>query len=422
MKKFFLIAFLLLLTLSTTITAQDNVLHVDAATTLHEISPYIYGANHGPSFSFSADMFPQAGESGVTFLRFPAGRWGDTNDIRPEQIDLFILQTKIVGAEPSIHVRLEGGTPEQAAELVRYANIEKEYDIQYWAIGNDPNLFEDYSVEQLNIEWRAIAEAMLEVDPDILLLGPEISQYPPTPDDYHAPLREWVRSFVEANGDLVDIVTIHRYPFPQGQATTTIEDLRRNTVEWDTIIPDVREIVREAAGRDIPIGVTEFNSHWSNTGGGEATMASFYNAIWMGDVLGRMIKNDVEIGAMFTFATSGGQGDWGLIAGLDVRPMYYTYQIFQRFGTTLVESEHSDPDTPIYAALHEDGSLRVIVINLAPDEKTKTLEIAGFTASGDAEVWRFDAETKGEMIGTEAVGDTITLPGQSITLYILSGE
>ena len=28
--------------------------------------------------------------------------------------------------------------PEQAAELVRYVNIEKKYGVEYWAIGNEP--------------------------------------------------------------------------------------------------------------------------------------------------------------------------------------------------------------------------------------------------------------------------------------------
>jgi hypothetical protein len=406
--------------------AQDapvSVLRVDAANALHEISPYVYGANHGPSFSFPTDMFPEAGASGITFLRFPAGRWGDENNIRPEQLDLFIIQCEIIGAEPSVHVRLENGTPEQAAELVRYANIEKGYDITYWAIGNEPNLFRDYSIEQLNTEWRAIAEAMLAVDPDIILMGPEISQYPPTPDDYHAPLREWVRAFVVANGDLVDIVTIHRYPFPQGQDVTTIEGLRRNTVEWDFIIPDLRAVVQEAAGRDIPVAVTEINSHWSNSGGGEAGMDSHYNAIWLGDVLGRLIKHDVEIVALFTFATTGNQGSWGLINGYNLRPTYYTYQLYQRFGTQLVESESNDADLTIYAALGEDGSLRLIVINLADDAKTAALVIDGFEAgNAAAEVWRFDPTVNGEQIESETLGKSITLPGQSITLYILAAN
>ncbi len=38
-------------------------------------------------------------------------------------------------------MRLLDGTPEKAAELVRYTNIEKKYGVVYWSIGNEPNLF-----------------------------------------------------------------------------------------------------------------------------------------------------------------------------------------------------------------------------------------------------------------------------------------
>ena len=48
-----------------------------------------------------------------------------------------------VGATAIFHVRLLDRTLEQAAEMVRYTNIEKKYNVQYWAIGNEPTLFND---------------------------------------------------------------------------------------------------------------------------------------------------------------------------------------------------------------------------------------------------------------------------------------
>jgi hypothetical protein len=55
-----------------------------------------------------------------------------------------------LGAEPSISVRLHGGTPEAAAELVRYTNIEQGYAVRYWSIGNEPSLYRDYDTETYN--------------------------------------------------------------------------------------------------------------------------------------------------------------------------------------------------------------------------------------------------------------------------------
>jgi alpha-L-arabinofuranosidase len=47
-----------------------------------------------------------------------------------------------VGATVMFSVRLLDGTPEQAAEMVRYTNIEKEYNVRYWSIGNEPTLYD----------------------------------------------------------------------------------------------------------------------------------------------------------------------------------------------------------------------------------------------------------------------------------------
>ena len=48
-----------------------------------------------------------------------------------------------VGATALFNVRLLDGTPEQAAEMVRFTNIERQYNIQYWGIGNEPTLYND---------------------------------------------------------------------------------------------------------------------------------------------------------------------------------------------------------------------------------------------------------------------------------------
>jgi hypothetical protein len=127
------------------------------------------------------------------------------------------MQTvELMNAMPSIHVRLENGTPEAAADLVRYTNIVRDYDVRYWYIGNEPNLFDDYTVAQYVVEWRTIAEAMREVDPDIVLIGPEVSQWNGTPqvDPVDPEGVDWLRGFLQANGDIVDVIAVHRYPFP----------------------------------------------------------------------------------------------------------------------------------------------------------------------------------------------------------------
>ncbi len=408
------------------VSAQSTgALVVDADEIIGPISPYVYGSNFGPLQVVPVDLIEAAQNSGVTFLRFPGGRWGDLNDIRPQQIDAFMRTCKLVGAEPSIHVRLENGTPEAAAELVRYTNIEKEYGVKYWSIGNEPTLFDDYTTEQHNREWRAIADAMLEVDPDIILMGPDPHQYSGNPaiDPRDPEGRDFVREFLLANGDLIDILTVHRYPFPasMGNPVTTIDELRNNAAEWDIIIPSLQELILETTGRDdILIGVTEANSHWSGNIGGEATNDSHYNAIWWSDVLGRLIRDQAFIVGFFDFQSDANRGGWGLLNKYDVRPTYYVYQLYQRWGTELVFAESTVDYLSIYASLTEDGALALMVVNLADEEQSAPLEINNFTGSQSAEVWRLDLEHNAEQLVDEDLsGGAITVPGQSATLYIL---
>lgn len=427
-------------------SAQDDAdtLVVDAAQPLGTISPYVYGANHGLYGLLSPEMIPNAQALNLGYLRFGGGD-SDRRNLQKSWVDLFVFQAREIGAEPAMTVRLLGGTPEQAAEMVRYANIEKGHNIRYWSIGNEPNLFAalmdvPYSTEDLNREWRAIAEAMLAVDPEIILVGPDITQYvilnidPDNLDNiehlegsgggspYDRDGRDWMLEFLRANGDLVDVVSIHRYPYPgaggSSIARATIEGLRVNSQEWDVIIPNLRQLIREVTGRDIPIAVTEFNSDSNQSAGGEAGLDTFYNAIWLADVLGRLIKNQVDIASYWDLQGQGNRS-WGLMERYNVRPTYYAYLMYSHFGTELLASDSADADVPVYAALRDDGALTVMVVNLGPDEKIKTLDIRGFDAGGPAEVWRFDAEHQAEQIDPADVGSEVTLPGQSVTLYVI---
>jgi hypothetical protein len=440
MKKI-LSVLLLLLSLSIGVaTAQDDILHVDATQDLGPISPYVYGANTGFSI-IPPDLMPQVQAIGIKFLRLGGGL-SDQQNIDDITIDLHVLQARQMGAEPLITVRLLDGSPEKAAAAVRHANVDKKYNVKYWSIGNEPNFFvavmgaASYTADDLTQQWRAIAEAMLAVDPTITLVGPDISQYVPLSvepdklqyvegnlggDPTDDAGKDWLREFLRVNGDLVGIVSIHRYPYPglsgKRAATSTIEGLRENITEWETTIPNLRKIIQETTGRDIPIAITEVNSNSTPSSGGEAGLDSLFNAIWMGDVLGRLIRQQVEMVSYWALRSQG--NGFGLLGQSDLRPTYYTYLMYTHFGTELVPTEFSESGVSIYAAKKDDGTLTLMVVNLGDDEAMRTLQLDGFTPGGDAEAWRLDADHMAEQIDPVAItdGGTITVPGHSMTLY-----
>lgn len=402
---------------------------VDPSLALGEISPLVYGVNHGPWAIITEQTLPLAQEAGLTMLRFPGGNWGDENDLQPYHLEQFAALTEQLGAQMSLNARLHNGTPEKAAALVRYTNVEQGYGIRYWGIGNEPTLFAtsrgdpEYGVERFNAEWRAFAEAMRAVDPDILLIGPELHQFGPdlasTPKDPFG--LDWMTEFLKANGDLVDVVSIHRYPFPQGRGgrAATIAELRPTSAEWDAIIPYLRGLIQETTGRDLPIAVTEINSHWSNAIGGEATGDSLYNAIWWADCLGRLINQDVAIVNYFTLQSHPSIGGYGLFARSEARPTYYTYRLYREFGQQRVYAAAADADVGLYAARRTDGALTVMLVNLGDADISRPLVVQGQSPT-TAELWRLDATTSAERLDDVAFssGDSFTLPAQSVTLLV----
>ncbi len=401
--------------------ANEGVIRVNINEPLGEISPYVYGANYGPWALLPVDLWGMAETSGITFFRFPGGEWGDRNDLSTNHIDSYIKFAQRMNAEPTISVRLRGGTPEKAAEMVRYVNLEHNYGVRYWSIGNEPNLYPDYDAETHAKDWRAFALAMRAVDPNILLIGPDISQYPPSLEDYHAPLRDWVRTFLKANADLVEVVSIHRYPFPKSMnaAPTTIAELRASAAEWEFIIPDLRQVVRESAGRDMPIAVMEVNSHWNKPTGGAASPDSYFNAIWWADVLARLIRQRVDMVAFWLLASYGENGPYGLFDRYKERPTFYVYPLYKRLGKQLVHAESENTALTVVAALTEDEQLTLMIVNPDDVPHTARLEVEGIGSCHVVGAWRLDPELKAEPIRISETAQTFDLPAYSATLYLI---
>jgi alpha-L-arabinofuranosidase len=408
-------------------TPVTDSLFVDPGTSLGPISPYLFGTNYGPMHAVPPEMMPLVEESGFTVLRFPGGAWTDTTDMKTFQIDMLMTFAKQVGAIPTISVRMLGGDPETAAELVRYTNIEKNYGVTYWSIGNEPSYYTkgnyadyDYTTEHLNRDWRAIAVAMKDADPTIKLMGPEIHQWNDSletaPKDSAG--RDWMIEFLKANGDLLDVVTVHRYPMYAPDNPVTIQALRENTRKWAGELAYLRSVIRQTLGRDLPIAITEVNSDPSSTMLQDASPDSFYNAIWYADVLGQMMNADVFMTNQWVLSqrTTG----LGLLQGTAVRPTMHVFSLYKNFGSEQVYAASDVADVDIFAAKRADGALTLMVINLSDTEQHVPLQIRGMDLT-EAQVWLLDATHSAENLGNRTFSEDslVDLLPQSATLYII---
>jgi hypothetical protein len=107
----------------------------------------------------------------------------------------------------------------------------------------------------------------------------------------------------------------------------------------------------------------------------------------------------------------------GLIAGLEIRPTYYTFQMYQHFGDQQVYAISGEEYVTVYAAQDADGNLTIMVINLADTDTRVTLQVQDEKLA-TAEVWRLDADHNAENLGLLDISSgELVLPGQSTTLY-----
>jgi alpha-L-arabinofuranosidase len=408
-------------------TTVPDTLSVEPGIDLGPISPYLFGTNYGPMHAVVLERMPLVEQAGFTALRFPGGAWTDNMDVQNFQIDTFMAFCKQVGAIPTISVRLLGGTPEAAAELVRYTNIEKKYGVVYWSIGNEPSIYTelkyanyDYTTENLNQDWRPIAQAMKAVDPTIKLMGPEIHQwnssYATTMKD--SAKRDWMTEFLKANGDLVDVVTVHRYPMYSPSRPVTVQDLRANTRAWTREVEYLRSLMQEILGRELPVAYTEVNSDPSSIMMQKASPDSFYNAIWYADVLGQMMNADVFMVNQWVLSQRG--GGLGLLNGSEIRPTFYVYPLYKNFGSQQVYAASGVDYVDIFASKRQDGALTLMVVNLTDVEQRVPLLVTGVKLT-EAEVWLLDATHTAENLGVQpfAADGVLILPAQSATLYVI---
>lgn len=381
-------------------TAQPDM-YVDAQYRYAPISPLVYGTNTGPWQTIGLDQRTFAHDAGITMIRWPGGNWGDENDVTPRMIDEYMQLCAQVGATPSVHVRVYGGTAEKAAELVRYANITKKYAIRYWAIGNEPDLFVKkrgatrYGVAEYVADFVAYRAAMKAVDPSIIVMGPELSQFSPNesyPRD--ATGEYWLRGFLRAVPD-VDMVSLHRYPF--GERPVTSGMLATEPAAWSESIAFVRQLMREITGKEIPLAITEANSDWSGRVDAEGGTNSWANALWWAEVLARLISADCQIVNQFCMGAiqSQGLGLFGPVA-YDSKPLptFEVYRLLHKQGDIRIHASIADPQSHVLATQRSDGVITVLFVNQQRSARTIPLTIANAKPRGLARVWRFAEDTR----------------------------
>jgi alpha-N-arabinofuranosidase len=207
---------------------------------------YDPGSKLSDSNGFRKDVMAEIRQLNVPIIRYPGGNfvsgynWLDgvgPKQERPRVLDKawnsmnsnqfgtneFMVWCKAVGTTPLMGLNLGTGTPEQAAALVEYCNVDKgtewselrrkhgfaeAYNVKHWCLGNEmdgPWQIGHMTAAQYGMKAQDAARQMRSVDDSIQLIACG-SSGPFTPT-----YLEWDREVLEQCYDYVDGLSLHRY-------------------------------------------------------------------------------------------------------------------------------------------------------------------------------------------------------------------
>jgi hypothetical protein len=358
------------------------------------------------------------------------------------QLDRAVAYARAIGAEPIIQVpRLANpaGAPptaDDAAAMVRYANVTKSYAIKYFSVGNEPDLYDamglpadssmpaipGYKPADFCAATRTYVAAMKAVDPTIQIVGPDLAyKYQIGNANY-----DWLSPILADCGDLFDVVSIHRYPFSSDQAL--LSSAAVDAAAYRATITSVRGAMAGAGVGGKPLAITEMNVAYNNaTCVHDAAPGTVGSALWLADNLGTSMGLDIWTSAIWNISDT---QDWslGMIGGPPAhqpRPEYWTYALYaDHFGPTLLDAPASLPaavrahaarnaadDTTQIIAVNwgtAPAALQVSVTGLASAPAARTFVMPGTSLaaielpdSGGASAWTYGEAQRLRGVGPE---------------------
>ena len=340
------------------------------------LSPYLLGSNVFPLLgtnskdltgqgfmSYDPQVVSGLRSAGVKLLRFPGGNFGEQHTLSTQQLDAFSNLLNQVGAEGFMQVQLSDPldkTPvplttraTRAALLVDYMNNRQSiqrsanapyHSIKYWSVGNEPDLLANpdtgktYTVAEYTQAFIAYSLAMHTKDPSIQVFGPELSQYPAASGPKDSQGTPWMRGFLQGVSNyerthdlpfqLLNGVSFHYYPFRDNERDLTT--ILKDPAQWDTIVPGLRQLIRQTFGEDLPVAITEIN-----TNSGTVPLPQNLSALWWAETLGQLMDNQVDY--VTFFSTEGVDSPNPLFRqnGLTATPMLRVMQVFSHVESHL---------------------------------------------------------------------------------------
>jgi hypothetical protein len=394
--------------------------------------------------------------AGIGAVRYPGGSYGDiyhwkTNTTEGGYVadntgfDAFMGTVTTSGAQPVIIANYGTGTPQEAADWVRYANVTKGYAAKYWEIGNEVygNGLYGSGWEQDNHSSHTATtyannlvqyiSAMKAVDPTIKV-GAVLTTPGNWPDGIvgTGDTQDWNHTVLSIAGSKIDFVIVHHYPNPASSA----ELLTRPQTDVPAISATLKSLIRQYAGANaanVGIAVTETNSSYAYDTAPAGLFAADNYLTWVENGAFNVdwwdLRNGTDCSKITTIAGASEFGDGGVLSsGASCEPpantpfpTYYGIQMASTLakpGDALVSTTSSQPLLTSHAARAGNGDVSVLLINKDPvNATTVNLSYAGFSpAAGSPTVYTYPLN--GHAITTSSSGSagTQTVPAYSMVV------
>ena len=215
------------------------------------------------------------------------------------------------GAHAVVTVNAGTGTPEMAAEWVRWANLKEKYGVRYWEIGNElegawemGHFLPDGSKMTGAIyaeRFLAFARAMKAVDPTIKIGGPTASNLQAV----------FLEDFLRIAGSEVDFVSVHTYPVGKGHGDP--EAFFSALDQLDAAMECYRNLFRKyqpERADQLEVAITEWNSKVFE----DRDTAELLNGLWTAAFVGEMFRHGVSFATQWDLLTRTKEGGHGMFA------------------------------------------------------------------------------------------------------------
>ncbi|MDO9106800.1 MAG: hypothetical protein Q7U57_17800 [Methylovulum sp.] len=340
---------------------------------------------------------------GFGSLRFPGGtvadnyHWATGETVHPTRrpvrhirsdndlsFDEFIALSKDRAAEPSIVLnylswaeknQLEAGYKE-AASWVNYANLEKNYGVKYWELGNEVYYFT--AGKHINVRARAYARDYKAMEKLLHGIDAKVQLGAAMPQKLHwtaqSDSEPWWDAFLDEVGGDLDYIVLHNY------SPLTVDAYLAGGTGFPELLQSLRRTVKDKIGHTVPIHVTEWNiGEWDKR---FIAGDSVWQGLYVAETLLDFSVNDVRLATFWPLRSKNGYGLFSndgqqYFAGGQVFKLLAPYQGQQ------VLFDCSNPTLRIARLAESQGNAggALIMINKGPAQQ---IDIAALLGNDDS--------------------------------------